>query len=102
MCVNYRPARADQLHDQFGVEPFQLEFPAEVWQDYRAPVIRMDEHGRRQCLLASYGMIPKHHLPQGVRYSTMNARAETIGEKPSYRQAWRRQNLALVTHSSFF
>lgn len=102
MCVNYRPPSCENLHEQFGVEPVQFVFPQEVWADYLAPIVKLDEHGRPQCVLASYGMIPKSHLPQGVRYSTMNARAETIAQKPSYRQAWKRQQLALIPTQVFF
>ncbi|MBX9348693.1 SOS response-associated peptidase [Chromobacterium vaccinii] len=32
----------------------------------------------------------------------MNARAETIGEKPAYKGAWRRSQLCLVPMQAFF
>ncbi len=42
-----------------------------------------------EAVLANFGMIPKAHQPPGKRYMTVNARSETVGEKPAYRAAWR-------------
>lgn len=53
-------------------------------------------------MLANYGFLPKRKLPVGTRYSTMNARAETVGELKSYRQAWQRTQLCLVPMLAFF
>ncbi|MFQ2693142.1 SOS response-associated peptidase [Aeromonas caviae] len=35
-------------------------------------------------------------------YTTMNARAETVGEKPTYRRAWQQGQLCLVPMTGFF
>jgi putative SOS response-associated peptidase YedK len=85
MCVNYTPTRKEALAD-FGVNGQQLDdYKAETWQDYAAPIIRHSNHGEREVMLASYGMIPKEKMPIGAkRYSTMNARAETIGQLRTY------------------
>jgi hypothetical protein len=41
--------------------------------------------------LASYGMVPRRHIPAGVKvFDTMNARAESIAEKRSFAPAWLR------------
>ncbi|MDE2598844.1 MAG: SOS response-associated peptidase family protein [Rhodocyclaceae bacterium] len=47
-------------------------------------------------------MLPKDKQPPGKRYSTMNARAETVGQLPTYRQAWSRAQLCLVPMRSFY
>ncbi|WP_374419514.1 SOS response-associated peptidase [Chromobacterium sp.] len=97
MCVNFTPPTHRQLLDSFGLDATGLEWRAETWQDYAAPIITADG-----LLLASYGFIPKAHLPPGVRLTTMNARAETIGEKPTYKGAWRKRQLCLVPMQAFF
>ncbi|KMN49748.1 hypothetical protein VL04_19980 [Chromobacterium violaceum] len=97
MCVNFTPPTAQQIRQHFGYEVEDDLWKPECWQDYAAPIITPD--GLR---LASYGFVPKRHLPPGVRLTTMNTRAETIGEKPTYKGAWRRCQLCLVPMQSFF
>ncbi|WP_254894724.1 SOS response-associated peptidase [Chromobacterium haemolyticum] len=97
MCINFTPPTHRQLLDGFGLDAAGLEWRAETWQDYPAPIITA-----AGLLMASYGFIPKPHLPPGVRLTTMNARAETIGEKPTYKGAWRKGQLCLVPMQAFF
>lgn len=59
---------------------------------------------RRSCadgdaaaaVIVNFGMIPKDHQPHGKKYLTVNARAETVGEKPAYRTAWRAGQRCLI------
>lgn len=104
MCVNYTPTRKELLSEKFAVsiDP-AAEWKSECWQDYPAPIIRQGKNGDREALLAAYSMIPKTKLPPGVkRFSTMNARAETIGQLRSYSKQWREGNLCLVPVQNFF
>ena len=104
MCVNYLPVSMRTLVDTFHA-PLAAEasWPAEVYQDYLAPLIRHDGDGQREALVASYGMVPKQHLPQGVkRFSTLNARSETVGELRSYSGAWKRGQLCLLPMEAFY
>nr|WP_322094223.1 SOS response-associated peptidase family protein [Paraburkholderia bannensis] len=53
--------------------------------------------------LATFGMVPRKHIPPGVRvFDTMNARSETLGEKRSFSGAWKRQQLCLVPCEAFY
>lgn len=48
-------------------------------------------------------VVPKSHMPPGVKvFDTMNARAETLGQKRSYRGAWNRLQLALIPCKMFY
>ncbi|AUH50854.1 DUF159 family protein [Chromobacterium sp. ATCC 53434] len=97
MCVNFIPPSRGQLPRHFGAEAADdWQWPDEAWQDYAAPILTRD--GPR---LASYGFVPKRHQPAGVRLSTMNARAETIGQLRSFRDAWLRCQLCLVPMRAF-
>jgi putative SOS response-associated peptidase YedK len=80
------------------------EWEHEVWQDYAAPIIiGAPRSGGRRCLVASYGMVPQHHLAAGSRaYSTMNARSETVAELASYRDAWLHARFCLVPMERWF
>ncbi|POZ61809.1 SOS response-associated peptidase [Chromobacterium alticapitis] len=97
MCINYLTPSLRQMREHFGVDAGSHQWLDEAWQDYLAPILT-----RGGVRLASYGLIPKRHQPAGVRLSTMNARAETIGELRSYREAWRNCQLCLVPMRAFF
>lgn len=104
MCVNYTPTRRDQLVEKFAaIDQTGEDWQPEIWQDYAAPFITHDHLKRRRAQLGSYGMIPKNKIPAGIkRYSTMNARAETISELRSFSQAWHQGQRCLIPLQNFF
>ena len=104
MCVNYTPATRKHLVDVFNAPaPETADWPGETYQDYRAPIIRLDGDGTREILVANFGMIPKSHLPETAKhFSTMNARSETVGQLRSYASAWKSGQLALIPCEDFF
>lgn len=103
MCINYRPTDAEILEAMTGLSPAGLPpWKAEVWQDYAAPIVRAGEASRSELVLATYGMVPKAKAPPGVAMSTMNARAETIGQKRSFAAAWRNTQTCLVPTQWFY
>lgn len=102
MCTNYAAARRDRLFRHFGVEPPDSPWRDEVYKDYPAPIIRRAAAGTHTDV-ATFGMVPRKHIPSGVRvFDTMNARAETVGEKRSFSGAWKRQQLCLVPCDAFY
>ncbi|MES2263968.1 MAG: SOS response-associated peptidase family protein [Pseudomonadota bacterium] len=103
MCVNYLSVSPQMVLDLFGASVFDSEdWREELYQDYLGPIIVHDEHDKRIALGASYGMIPKAHMPPGQRLTTMNARAETVGQLRTYKGAWSRSQLCLVPMQCFF
>lgn len=106
MCVNYRPPLPEQLDMVLGtlVDLYRdLEWPGETWKDYLAPIVRAGSRGERTLSLASYGMVPRRHIPAGVKvFDTMNARAESLGEKRSFAPSWRRMQLCAVPMTCFY
>ena len=116
MCVNYVTVSRKILYDVFDAPIFSDadEWRDEAYQDYLAPIIRSgagngtgigggNGTGHREALVPSYGMVPKAHIPPGVkRFSTMNARAETVGQLRSFASSWRAGQLCLVPMHAFF
>lgn len=79
------------------------DWPSEVWKDYDAPIIRAYEDGQPECVIASYGIVPRRHIPDGVRpWDTMNARSETVGQLRSFSRCWKQAQLCLVPMTGFF
>ena len=92
MCTNYRPSSRDILRDRFDVEPPEGDWRTDVWHGYAAPIIRGEGSGARMAELATFGLVPPWIKTvkdaKKISAGTMNARAETIAEKPSFRTAW--------------
>lgn len=105
MCVNYHTPTREQFGTlgAFSDLPADWRWPEEVWKDYLAPIIRRSGDGRLEPCLASYGMVPRRHIPPGVKpFDTMNARAESLGERRSFAPAWRRLQLCAVPMAWFY
>ncbi len=97
MCVNYRPATPAQLHQVFNCPPVKFAWPEESFPGYSAPMIVGQE-----ALRACFGLIPHWARDTRLSRSTYNARSETVAEKPSFRQAWRRGQFCLVPMQAFY
>lgn len=105
MCVNYRPPTPEQFGTlgAFSDLPKDWHWPEETWKDFVAPILRRDAHGRREARLATYGMVPRRRIPPEIKpFDTMNARAESIGERRSFALAWRRLQLCAVPMAWFY
>lgn len=103
MCIHYTPVSEHGLDFFNTVAPANAEWPAQTWQDYSAPIIRLGTDGQRETVLASYGLVPQKKIPPHVKkFSTMNARTETVGTLRSYAQPWRDGQLCLVPMLRFY
>ena len=101
MCINFDPPSKAQLMQRFDVEPPASEWKSEVWQDYSAPIL-ISNGGHRIALDSTYGFVPKDKQPPNIRLTTMNARAETVGELKTYKRAWAISHLCLVPLTGFY
>ncbi len=73
-----------------------------IYPSYPAPFIWLDE-GKPRCELAQFGLIPAWAADKpkfGLK--TYNARSETVAEKPSYRNAWKKGQFGLALMQSFY
>lgn len=64
------------------------------------PAIRTEDEGDAWALLR-WGLIPRWAKDLKAGYKTINARAETVAEKPAFRDAYRRRR-CLLPISSFY
>lgn len=56
----------------------------------------------REGLLGSFGLIPAWSRDAKIARHTYNARSETVAEKPSFRDAWRRAQHCIIPVDAFF
>src|SRR5450830_1228337 len=56
MCVNYAPTRKEVIDVLVNVDVSGVpDWPAEVWQDYAAPIIRAGLDGEPELIVGTYG-----------------------------------------------
>jgi len=106
MCSNYRSVtRRDRLLSFFGVErgleeaPSELVFPTGV-----APFIRRATEGASDKVVADghFGLLPPFAKELAYGRRTYNARSETVGSLPSFRDAWRMGQRCIVPAEAIF
>ena len=114
MCTNYLPAvQLKYLRGLFGVDLPEFEFREETYPGYGAPIVRNiirqsgDDPPRRECIAARFGLIPYWSKPEDVekptrRFATHNARAETVGQLPSFKHAWHNGQRCLIPVEAYF
>jgi putative SOS response-associated peptidase YedK len=54
------------------------------------------ENEHRECVLLKWGLIPSWAKDPSVGYKMINARAETVAEKPSFRKAFKHQRCLVI------
>lgn len=103
MCISFQAPRQEVLIDSFAAGAFEAPlWPEQIWQDYIAPIIKGDGEAR-EVSLATYGIWPQKRIPEGVKkFSTMNARAETLGGRKSFKRPWLDCQLCLVPIMRFY
>jgi putative SOS response-associated peptidase YedK len=104
MCGRYAitqpPAELAKLFGAIGALPnFPPRFNAAPSQ--MMPIIRQTANGTRELVLARWGLIPSWSRGANSQYSMINARAETVHNKPSYREAFQHRR-CLVPANGFF
>jgi putative SOS response-associated peptidase YedK len=101
MCGRYTVATLGQLALRFGAEqPAQLEPTYNAAPSERLPVI-VEHDGQRRVELMQWGLIPHWAEDPRIGSQMINARAESVAEKPAYRRPLRRQR-CLVPASGFY
>jgi putative SOS response-associated peptidase YedK len=111
MCAHY-----ESVHDKARLKQhFGVEFPSElarrdVWPGYLSTFIRRHPHAdggddtvpEREALVGSFGLIPHWATDTKIARHTYNARTETVAEKPSFRDAWRKAQHCIIPVETFF
>jgi len=66
------------------------------------PIVRLGADGRRHLTAAIWPLIPVWANAEVPKYATANARAETMVERPSFRNAWQQAQRCLVPATGFY
>jgi putative SOS response-associated peptidase YedK len=110
MCSHYRPVSyINQLRQIFGIGPLEDTGKPDMWPGYPGLFIRPHPHADvgddavpdREGVLGHWGLIP-HWSKDGKVKGTFNARSETVAEKPTFRDAWRKGQRCIIPAMSVF
>lgn len=86
----YSPAEA--VRRTFALDDLpELEPRYNIAPTQSVPAIRAGEGGGRTLAMLHWGLVPKWAKERAVGNRMINARAETIAEKPAYRDAFRKR-----------
>ena len=61
-----------------------------------ACVRQAPENGHRECVLMKWGLIPSWAKDPSIGNKMINARADTVAEKPSFRKAFKHQRCLVI------
>ena len=86
----YSPAEA--VRRTFALDELpELEPRYNISPTQSVPAIRAGDGGQRTLAMLHWGLVPKWAKEKAIGNRMINARAETIAEKPAYRDAFRRR-----------
>ncbi len=110
MCSHYTPVKSiSQLHDIFGVQQVDRFGKPDMFPGYVGLFIRQHPHAdvgdeavpEREAVTGRWGLIPHWSRDEQVK-GTFNARSETVADKPSFRDAWRKGQRCIIPAMSVF
>ena len=102
MCSNYVPTQGE-IWRGLALWPSR-PWKAEAYPGYEAPFVRLRE-GELAGELGRFGLVPWWTKPEGVKAAsrhTYNARSETVSQKPSFRDPWKRGQFCIVPAEAFY
>jgi putative SOS response-associated peptidase YedK len=67
----------------------------------KVPIVRLGADGKREMALVSWGLVPTWAKEKAIGNKLINARAETLAEKPSYRDAYKKRR-CLIPADGYF
>jgi putative SOS response-associated peptidase YedK len=78
-----------------------LEARYNVAPSQEVPAVRLEDDGKRHLRMLRWGLIPFWAKDRKIGYKTINARAETVADKPAFRSAFR-QRRCLIPADGFY
>lgn len=100
MCANFKPLRPE-LSPILDLFPPTFDYKNEIYPGYSSPVL-VNHKNHMEWREAIFGLIPKWAEDTKISRHTYNARLETVADKPSFRQAWRNHQFALIAVESIY
>ena len=103
MCGRFAlDAPKEELLNQFNLKAvLDLEPRYNIAPSQQAPIIRIASGLSNRMTLCRWGLIPSWSKDEKIGYKLINARSETVHEKPSFKASFK-QRRCLVPATGFF
>ena len=102
MCGRFaRSARPDVLIREFGVKKTLIDLGPAYNIAPGQDIIIVNNQGEKQLVTCGWGFIPSWAKDASSGYKMINARAETVAEKPTFKEAFLKHR-CLVIADGFF
>lgn len=111
MCSHYENVRDPRsIRDHFRAVPTEAETRADMWPGYLGSFIvrpREADVGDeavpdRMVMPGIFGLLPHWAKDETLARHTYNARSETVAEKPSYRDAWKKARHCIIPAQAIY
>lgn len=102
MCGRFSLNRIpEELLEVLGLGPQHVQERFNIAPAQEAPVAFLDEAGRPELQAFRWGLVPGWAVDPAAGVRAINARAESIADKPTFKEAFRRRR-CLVPASGFY
>ncbi len=111
MCSHYQAVHdRERFQRQFGVAaPVELG-KHDMWPGYAGSFVRRHPQAEtgdaavpeREALTGLFGLVPQWSADTKITRFTYNARSETVANKPSFRDAWKKGQHCIIPADAFF
>ena len=111
MCSHYQALKdRERLSRAFGVAPPPDEGKLDMWPGYLGPFIRRHPHADvrdeavpvAESLNGLFGLVPHWATDTKITRSTYNCRSETAAVKPSFRDAYKRNQRCIIPAEAIY
>lgn len=111
MCSHYQAIKErERFFRHFGVYPPDDPGKYDLWPGYTGVTLRRAHAADSgdaavpavEAITGLFGLLPHWARDQKLARSTFNARSETVHEKPSFRDAWRKGQHCVIPADAFF
>jgi len=111
MCSHYQALKERERYLRaFGVEPPLEPGKLDLWPGYAGSFIRRHPHAEvgdeavpaLEAVGGMFGLVPHWATDTKIARQTYNARSETVAEKPSFRDAWKRAQHCIIPAQAIY
>ena len=79
----------------------QPKWAAEIYPRAPGPFVRSTPSGKLELIVGTWGLIPPWAKTPKLTYATNNCRSEEAAAKPTFRDAWRKEQRCIIPAVSF-
>jgi len=102
MCGRYVSKIDADVERHFSLTKVPFDFSSyNVAPGRNVPVVRQSERNDRELVLMRWGLIPHWAKEERIGYKMINARAETVENKPAFRKPFKRHR-CLIPANGFY